>query len=62
MSRNELEMKAVYFHKKTYHSNGMKIEVERMYITETHTLTESIVLSSEKRLHLLQDDNSCARY
>lgn len=62
MDSNELDMKAVFVLKKTYRSNGMKIESERTYFTETHTIMESIVLSSDKRLHLLQDDDKCANY
>lgn len=62
MDSSELDMKAVFVLKKTYRSNGTKIESERMYFTETHTITESIVLSSDKRLHSLKDDKLCANY
>lgn len=62
MDSDELDMRAVFVLKKTYRSNGMKIESERMYFTETHTILESIVLSSDMRLHLTQDDNTCAIY
>ncbi len=62
MDSDELDMKAVFVLKKTYRSNGMKIESERTYFTETHTITESIVLSSDVRLHLLKDDELCVNY
>ncbi len=62
MDSDELDMRAVFVLKKTYRSNGMKIESERTYFTETHTILESIVLSSDMRLHLLQDDDKCANY
>jgi hypothetical protein len=62
MDSDELDMRAVFVLKKTYRSNGLKIESERTYFSETHTIMESIVLSSDKRLHLLKDDNTCASY
>jgi len=62
MDSDELDMKTVFVLKKTYRSNGMRIDSTRTYFTETHTILESIVLSSDKRLHLLQDDDKCVNF
>ena len=56
-----MSLDAVYRLNKTYYKNGMKIEVEKIYFPNTHTMLESIVMSSAPRIpeHSLEDyDNA----
>ena len=61
MDSEEMSLDAVYRLNKTYYKNGMKIEVEKIYFPNTHTMLESIVMSSAPRIpeHSLEDyDNA----
>ena len=52
---------AVYRLNKTYYRMGMKIEVEKVYFPDTHTMLESIVMSSMPKVpeHQLEEyDNA----
>ncbi len=58
MDSEELTLDAVYRLNKTYYNMGMKIEVEKVYLPDTHTMLESIVMSSVSKVPQpkLEDD------
>jgi hypothetical protein len=58
MDSEEMSLDAVYRLNKTYYKNGVKIEVEKIYFPNTHTMLESIVMSSAPKVPqtYLEDD------
>lgn len=60
MDSEEMTLGVVYRLNKTYYKNGTKIEVEKIYFPNTHTVMESIVMSSAKLVPNLTEDNSHA--
>lgn len=53
-----MSLNAVFRLNKTYYKNGVKIAVEKVYFPDTHTMLESIVMSSAPQIpqHHLEDD------
>lgn len=53
-----MSLDAVFRLNKTYYRMGIKIEVEKVYFPNTHTMLESIVMSSEPQVPqtYLEDD------
>jgi hypothetical protein len=58
MDSEEMSLNAVFRLNKTYYKNGVKIAVEKVYFPDTHTMLESIVMSSAPQIpqHHLEDD------
>jgi len=58
MDSEEMSLDAVFRLNKTYYRMGIKIEVEKVYFPNTHTMLESIVMSSEPQVPqtYLEDD------
>lgn len=52
-----MTLDAVFRLNKTYYTNGMKVQIERIYFPDTHTMLESIVMSSAPKIpeHHLKD-------
>ena len=53
-----MSIDAVYRLNKTYHTMGIMVEVEKVYFPNTHTMLESIVMSSAPKVPqtYLEDD------
>jgi hypothetical protein len=61
MDSEEMSLDAVYRLNKTYYAMGIVIEVEKVYFPNTHTMLESIVMSSAPKVpqyHFEDDYNA----
>ncbi len=58
-----MSLDAVFRLNKTYYRMGVRIEVEKIYFPDTHTMMESIVMSSIPKIpqHELEDD-TCVNF